>query len=149
MLMCSLMLAATPAFATGWEGQMQRPTGAREIGALDETMTTTVAAPRARAGRHQRQQAARHRSRQHAVGMPSHRQPAPWGAATRRHGAAANAYASADAQVATGFGGGGGLVSEARRYLGGNPTGRSSLWRLGSHEGPFDRIQHLSRESSR
>src|SRR6185312_12254769 len=27
----------------------------------------------------------------------------------------------------TGFGGGG-LVSEARRYLGGNPTGRSSLW---------------------
>ena len=27
-----------------------------------------------------------------------------------------------------GFGGGSGLVSEARRYLGGNPTGRGSLW---------------------
>ncbi|MGY0571143.1 NlpC/P60 family protein [Bradyrhizobium sp. RDM12] len=27
-----------------------------------------------------------------------------------------------------GFGGGSGLVSEARRYLGGNPTGRASLW---------------------
>ncbi|RXH20837.1 TIGR02594 family protein [Bradyrhizobium guangzhouense] len=28
----------------------------------------------------------------------------------------------------SGFGGGSGLVSEARRYLGGNPTGRGSLW---------------------
>lgn len=27
-----------------------------------------------------------------------------------------------------GFGGGSGLVSEARRYLGGNPTGRGRLW---------------------
>ncbi|MBR0784007.1 TIGR02594 family protein [Bradyrhizobium iriomotense] len=27
-----------------------------------------------------------------------------------------------------GFGGGSGLVSEARRYLGGNPTGRGNLW---------------------
>jgi uncharacterized protein (TIGR02594 family) len=27
-----------------------------------------------------------------------------------------------------GYGGGSGLVAEARRYLGGNPTGRSSLW---------------------
>ncbi|WP_128923353.1 TIGR02594 family protein [Bradyrhizobium guangxiense] len=27
-----------------------------------------------------------------------------------------------------GFGGGSGLVSEARRHLGGNPTGRGSLW---------------------
>ncbi|APG08112.1 uncharacterized protein (TIGR02594 family) [Bradyrhizobium elkanii] len=27
-----------------------------------------------------------------------------------------------------GFGGGSGLVSEARRYIGGNPTGRGSLW---------------------
>ncbi|MCP3473150.1 TIGR02594 family protein [Bradyrhizobium sp. CCGUVB1N3] len=32
------------------------------------------------------------------------------------------------AAVAGGFGGGSGLVSEARRYLGGNPTGRGSLW---------------------
>jgi uncharacterized protein (TIGR02594 family) len=29
---------------------------------------------------------------------------------------------------AASFGGGGGLVSEARRYLGTNPTGRASLW---------------------
>ena len=28
----------------------------------------------------------------------------------------------------SGFGGGSGLVSEARRYLGSNPTGRGSLW---------------------
>ncbi|MGY3390311.1 uncharacterized protein (TIGR02594 family) [Bradyrhizobium sp. USDA 3311] len=30
--------------------------------------------------------------------------------------------------MSSGFGGGSGLVSEARRYLGGNPTGRGSLW---------------------
>jgi uncharacterized protein (TIGR02594 family) len=28
----------------------------------------------------------------------------------------------------SGFGGGGDLIAEARRYIGGNPTGRSSLW---------------------
>jgi uncharacterized protein (TIGR02594 family) len=30
--------------------------------------------------------------------------------------------------MSSGFGGGSGLVSEARRYVGGNPTGRGSLW---------------------
>jgi uncharacterized protein (TIGR02594 family) len=30
--------------------------------------------------------------------------------------------------TSSGFGGGSGLVSEARRYIGGNPTGRGSLW---------------------
>ena len=30
--------------------------------------------------------------------------------------------------TAGGFGGGSGLIAEARRYLGGNPTGRGSLW---------------------
>ncbi|MET4119335.1 uncharacterized protein (TIGR02594 family) [Bradyrhizobium sp. JR1.5] len=32
------------------------------------------------------------------------------------------------ATSSSGFGGGSGLVSEARRYVGGNPTGRGSLW---------------------
>jgi uncharacterized protein (TIGR02594 family) len=32
------------------------------------------------------------------------------------------------ASMSSGFGGGSGLVSEARRYVGGNPTGRGSLW---------------------
>jgi uncharacterized protein (TIGR02594 family) len=36
--------------------------------------------------------------------------------------------ASAGASMSGGFGGGSGLVSEARRYIGGNPTGRGSLW---------------------
>jgi uncharacterized protein (TIGR02594 family) len=47
----------------------------------------------------------------------------------------ANTQASYDPSANTGgtsmsggFGGGSGLVSEARRYLGGNPTGRGSLW---------------------
>jgi len=35
---------------------------------------------------------------------------------------------SGGASTSGGFGGGSGLVSEARRYLGGNPTGRGSLW---------------------
>ncbi|WP_298886200.1 TIGR02594 family protein [uncultured Bradyrhizobium sp.] len=35
---------------------------------------------------------------------------------------------NAGAGMSGGFGGGSGLVSEARRYLGGNPTGRGSLW---------------------
>ncbi|WP_426611734.1 TIGR02594 family protein [Bradyrhizobium sp. McL0616] len=38
-----------------------------------------------------------------------------------------NASASG-ASMSGGFGGGSGLVSEARRYVGGNPTGRGSLW---------------------
>ncbi|MBJ7404851.1 MAG: TIGR02594 family protein [Bradyrhizobium sp.] len=33
-----------------------------------------------------------------------------------------------NAAMSGGFGGGSGLVSEARRYIGGNPTGRGSLW---------------------
>lgn len=39
-----------------------------------------------------------------------------------------NPNANAGASMSGGFGGGSGLVSEARRYLGGNPTGRGSLW---------------------
>lgn len=43
--------------------------------------------------------------------------------------ATADAYASmGDASGGFGFGGGSTVVSEARRYLGGNPTGRSRLW---------------------
>lgn len=38
-------------------------------------------------------------------------------------GTAGNAMAASG-----GFGGGSGLVSEARRYIGGNPTGRGRLW---------------------
>src|SRR3954451_4595430 len=48
-----------------------------------------------------------------------------------RPGVAANANDGGVANSATssgGFGGGSGLVSEARRYVGGNPTGRGSLW---------------------
>ncbi|MHB0771794.1 TIGR02594 family protein [Bradyrhizobium sp. 5.13L] len=42
-------------------------------------------------------------------------------------GMASNGMAN-NAMSSGGFGGGSGLVSEARRYLGGNPTGRGSLW---------------------
>ncbi|WP_061024574.1 TIGR02594 family protein [Bradyrhizobium sp. CCH5-F6] len=42
-------------------------------------------------------------------------------------GMATNGMAN-NAMSSGGFGGGSGLVSEARRYLGGNPTGRGRLW---------------------
>jgi uncharacterized protein (TIGR02594 family) len=44
-----------------------------------------------------------------------------------RNGMASNAMAN-NAMSTGSFGGGSGLVSEARRYLGGNPTGRGRLW---------------------
>ena len=34
----------------------------------------------------------------------------------------------ADSGIGSGFGGGSSLIAEARRYIGTNPTGRSSLW---------------------
>ncbi len=40
----------------------------------------------------------------------------------------ANANTGSAAMSSGGFGGGSGLVSEARRYIGGNPTGRGRLW---------------------
>ncbi|WP_409191713.1 TIGR02594 family protein [Bradyrhizobium sp. RDM4] len=48
-------------------------------------------------------------------------------AALSRRGGRATSESSGTAMSA-GFGGGSGLVSEARRYVGGNPTGRGSLW---------------------
>ncbi|MGY4511587.1 TIGR02594 family protein [Bradyrhizobium sp. USDA 3650] len=52
--------------------------------------------------------------------------------ATRRGGGMvmnANVGGMANSAASSGgFGGGSGLVSEARRYVGGNPTGRGSLW---------------------
>ncbi|WP_439394869.1 TIGR02594 family protein [Bradyrhizobium sp. PMVTL-01] len=56
-------------------------------------------------------------------------------AAQLQAGSFADTHASYDpnanaggAGMSAGFGGGWGVVSEARRYLGGNPTGRGSLW---------------------
>src|SRR3954452_21413022 len=47
-------------------------------------------------------------------------------AMSRRSGRAMSE--SSGTAMSAGFGGGSGLVSEARRYVGGNPTGRGSLW---------------------
>src|SRR3954447_2439484 len=46
----------------------------------------------------------------------------------RRGGGMATEANVGSATSSGGFGGGSGLVSEARRYVGGNPTGRGSLW---------------------
>ncbi len=48
--------------------------------------------------------------------------------ASRRAATSASGGMAREATSSGGFGGGSGLVSEARRYVGGNPTGRGSLW---------------------
>jgi len=50
--------------------------------------------------------------------------------AANAYASAANSYASVPDQSGAGAysGGGGGLVAEAKRYMGTNPTGRGSLW---------------------
>lgn len=64
-----------------------------------------------------------HHSKHHASKHYGHRY---------RHHARRGRYAAAAAETSTsqGFGGFGGsdVVAEARRYIGGNPTGRSRLW---------------------
>jgi uncharacterized protein (TIGR02594 family) len=86
---------------------------------------------------HHRHSAERHAHVHHASRYHHHRHSARssrWerGAAALRTGGFAATQASydpnANASASGGFGGGSGLVSEARRYLGGNPTGRGSLW---------------------
>lgn len=47
--------------------------------------------------------------------------------AVNNAGSADMSYAGSTG-MSSGFGGGSGLVAEARRYVGGNPTGRGSLW---------------------
>ena len=48
--------------------------------------------------------------------------------ASYQAGSDTNANANGIAMSGSSVGGGSGLVSEARRYIGGNPTGRGRLW---------------------
>ncbi len=50
------------------------------------------------------------------------------GSMTRSGKRRARAVSNASVPSTASFGGGSGIIAEARRYLGGNPTGRSSLW---------------------
>src|SRR5690242_20408568 len=75
-----------------------------------------------------------HASRHHHVRHSARSSRFERSAAALQAGGFANTQASYDpnanagASMSGGFGDGSGLVSEARRYLGGNPTGRGSLW---------------------
>ena len=75
-----------------------------------------------------------HASRHHHIRHSAHSSRFERSAAALQAGEFANTQASYDpnanagASMSGGFGDGSGLVSEARRYLGGNPTGRGSLW---------------------
>ena len=75
-----------------------------------------------------------HASRHHHIRHSARSSRFERSAAALQAGEFANTQASYDpnanagASMSGGFGDGSGLVSEARRYLGGNPTGRGSLW---------------------
>ncbi|MCG2627306.1 TIGR02594 family protein [Bradyrhizobium sp. WYCCWR 13023] len=73
-----------------------------------------------------------HASRHHHVRHSARGSRFERSAAALQAGGFGNTQASYDPSASvgasSGFGGGSGLVSEARRYLGGNPTGRGSLW---------------------
>ena len=67
----------------------------------------------------------------------------------RLSAAAANSFASPTvAQTAPSFGGGGNVVAEARRWIGGNPTGRSSLWCANFMNFVLERTGHQSSSSN-
>jgi uncharacterized protein (TIGR02594 family) len=88
--------------------------------AIVAVATPASARPHHGASRH----AHAHHTKHHASKHYGHRY---------RHHARRGRYAaaaSAEASTSQGFGGFGGsnLVAEARRYIGGNPTGRGSLW---------------------
>lgn len=101
----------------------RRPVGLTAVAlcslAIVAVATPASARPHHGASRH----AHAHHTKHHASKHYGHR---------TRHHARRGRYAAASAEASTsqGFGGFGGsnLVAEARRYVGGNPTGRGSLW---------------------
>ncbi len=101
----------------------RRPVGLTAVAlcslAIVAVATPASARPHHGASRH----AHAHHTKHHASKHYGHR---------TRHHARRGRYAAASAEASTSqdFGGFGGsnLVAEARRYVGGNPTGRGSLW---------------------
>jgi uncharacterized protein (TIGR02594 family) len=102
----------------------RRPVGLTAVAlcslAIVAVATPASARPHHGASRH----AHAHHTKHHASKHYGH-----WHRLHARRGRFA-AAASAEASTSQGFGGFGGsnLVAEARRYIGGNPTGRGSLW---------------------
>ncbi|MBV5271385.1 MAG: TIGR02594 family protein [Afipia sp.] len=101
----------------------RRPVGLTAV-ALCSLAIVAVATPASARPHHG---ASRHAHAHHT----KHHASKHYGHSTRHH-ARRGRYAatSAEASTSQGFGGFGGsnLVAEARRYVGGNPTGRGSLW---------------------
>jgi uncharacterized protein (TIGR02594 family) len=147
MLVCLIGLSAAPAVAK--PVSKERDAAHRQAAESDH-VTEWSARKRHRAARHharKRHHVVRHRVPRHVQAVPAmtgigelHGVPgssyAPAVSHTKVHAPAsrakiraANSYASAGAHPgAMRDVGGTGLVAEARRYLGTNPTGRSSLW---------------------
>lgn len=127
MLLCVMGLFAAPAAAKP-AGKARDASAAALSQASERNDVTEWSARR-------RHHAARHKARRHHV--VRHRVPrqigvAPMVGMVDQHGLAANSYASASIGAAhagaMSYTGGSGLVAEARRYIGTNPTGRGSLW---------------------
>ena len=78
---------------------------------------------------HLRHYAERHRGLRHYTRYLARTAPASDGFESMRAQRFANDYASIDPQNASSASlGSSNIVAEARRYIGGNPTGRASLW---------------------
>ena len=133
MLLCSIAFVAAPASARTLN---KAPEFSKSLRPFDGPVEFTEMSAR------RRHKAARHHARRHRVARHGLSRRARVAAMQRighpavadQHGLAGKAYASAaNASAANAYGaasdiGGTGLVAEARRYLGTNPTGRSSLW---------------------
>jgi uncharacterized protein (TIGR02594 family) len=128
MLLFSIALFTTPASARslnkapGFSGLIHQPAGVSEF-------TEMSARRRHHAARHhaRRSHAARRHVPRRSRAAVMRRRGHDMGATP--HGVAASSYASAvHNSGAVPDVGGVGLVAEARRYIGTNPTGRSALW---------------------
>jgi uncharacterized protein (TIGR02594 family) len=122
ILVCLIALFAAPASA---QPLGKANTGPAHRSADAGEFVEWSARKRHRAARHhaRRHYAARHR-------VPQFARTAAMPGIGDLHGVAADSYASAGAVHAGAMRdvGGTGLIAEARRYIGTNPTGRSSLW---------------------
>ena len=128
LLLCSIAFFTTPASARTLNKAPGYSDSLRQSG--DPVEFTDMSARR----RHHAK-TRHHARRAHMSRRTTHRRASPAVVQRRgqqtfdQHGIAANSYASVAAHSGAGSDVGGvGLVAEARRYIGGNPTGRSALW---------------------
>lgn len=129
ILLCSIALFTTPASARTLNKAPEFSDSLRRSGGPVE-FTDMSGRRRHHAGRHHARR--HHATRRHLPRRSRAAIAQRWGhdmGVPDRHGVAVNSHASGAYTSGAGSDVGGvGLVAEARRYIGGNPTGRSARW---------------------